>query len=100
MSRSIALLLVLIFLTALCVVAVKLVSAPAADTWVSKTPVQVARGVVGSPTLAQESISTPETTQPISIPPIWLLAIVALVVIVIIELIIYFFLKGGKRSES
>ena len=102
MSKSVALLLVFAFLTVSCVIAVKPISADAtltADSWVSKTPMQAAKGALGSPTLAQEPTPTPETQHSISIPPIWLLAILALVVVVIIELIIYFFLKSGKKSE-
>jgi hypothetical protein len=51
-----------------------------------------------SPTYSQESMSTPETKQSLSIPPIWLIAIAVLVVIVIIEAIIYFFLKAKKTK--
>jgi len=125
MSKSVALLLVLVFLTASCLMVAK----PAVVNDVlyaiggSNTANPGALDILAdndqykpigygtpdpsssstsspSPPLAQEHTSTPETKQSISIPPMWLIAIAALGVVIIIELIIYFLLLKGKKSKS
>jgi N-acetylneuraminic acid mutarotase len=47
MSRSVVLLLVLVFLTALCLIAFKPVSAGSPNSWTSRAPMQVARSGLG-----------------------------------------------------
>jgi len=121
MGKSFAFLLVLVFLTASCVIVVKPVFAAIADSWVSKAPMHEARGGLGIAVVDDEiyalggyqgsgpclstneeydpATDTSEPIQPISFPTIWIVAIAVLVAVVIIELIIYFFLKA-KRTKS
>jgi hypothetical protein len=55
--------------------------------------------ILFTPSPSQESTSTIESNQQISVPTVWIIAIASLVAVVLIELIIYFFLQA-KRSKS
>jgi len=48
MRKSVALLLVLVFLTAPCLIAIKSVSAASQDSWATKAPMPTARSGLGT----------------------------------------------------
>jgi hypothetical protein len=114
-------LLVLVLLTASCLIVVKPVSAAIADSWVLKAPMHEAREDLGIAVVDDKiyalggyqgsgpylitnkecdpATDTPEPIQTISFPTIWIVAIAVLVAIIITKLTIYFFLKA-KRTKS